>query len=95
MSEIRIFHFACKPGCDPVHLKSLTAHARFPWLAQGYQVFEWHLLEDRGKVVMLGEEIDRLYEFCGVGPSDPHIICNTAQIIYDKVAAQVAQLVAP
>ncbi len=95
MADHRSFFFACKPGCDPVHLETLSAHARLPWVAQGYEVFEWRWLEDQRWVGMLKPEIDRLYAFCGVEPTDPYVISHAAQTIYDKAALLVAQMVAP
>jgi hypothetical protein len=31
-----VFHFAVKPGCDPVQLPNLSAHTALPWVARGY-----------------------------------------------------------
>jgi hypothetical protein len=33
----RTFHFAVKPGCDPVQLPNLSAHSKLPWVARGYE----------------------------------------------------------
>lgn len=95
MAESRIFHFAVKPGCDPVYLPSLSAHARFPWIAQGYEVFEWHYFEDQRWVGMPKPEIDGLYAFCGIEPTDPYVVSHAAQAIYDRVALLIAEMVAP
>lgn len=43
MTDHRSFFFACKPGCDPVQIQSLSAHAQLPWVAQGYGCFEFRV----------------------------------------------------
>lgn len=33
----KTFHFAVKPGHDPVQLPNLSAHSTMPWVARGYE----------------------------------------------------------
>lgn len=37
----RTFHFAIKPGEEPVQLPNLSAHSKMPWVARGYEVFKF------------------------------------------------------
>lgn len=61
MPDHRAFFFACKPGCEPVQVSGKTAHVRLPWVAQGYEVFEWHWFEEHRTALMLIDEQARLY----------------------------------
>lgn len=72
MTPDRIFYFACKPGCDPVQVSGKTAHARLPWVAQGYEVFEWHWNVQYGANETLITEVERLYDFCGDRQAPPY-----------------------
>ena len=42
MTDTLTFIFGVKPGQDPVHIRSMSAHDRLPWVAQGY---EFHTVE--------------------------------------------------
>lgn len=39
MTNPRTFHFAVKPGEEPVQLTNLSAHSTLPWVARGYEFF--------------------------------------------------------
>lgn len=75
MTDTQTFHFAVKPGCEPVQLPSLSAHDRLPWVARGYEVFDFiegHLgLHPEGSVVF-----SRLWKlFGGLDEANAAINC--------------------
>lgn len=70
MTDRRSFFFAVKPGAEPVQVSGKTAHARLPWVAQGYEVFEWVWVDGVHWAAMLRPELDRLCEFCRANRTD-------------------------
>ena len=97
MTEHRVFFFAVKPSHEPVQVPNRSAHTRLPWVAQGYEVFEFHWNLKFRATEMLITEVERLYDFCGDRQAPPYAASLLGMEVRRKVSALIRaqQEVAP
>lgn len=91
MPDHRTFYLAVKPGAEPVQLRSLSAHERLPWVAQGYGCFEFRV---SGRCIELWERDDL---WMGAYPADidafaEFILPESIEAAEDAVDAFIAGL---